>query len=101
MLFPINEYCKRTGADLFIVYIPTVNELNSRMGSPYSEATKKICSILKVPFLNLIPAFKKGLTDSIGTPYYFRHDEHWTKEGHQLAADEIKKFIDSYLLVHK
>nr|HID58939.1 hypothetical protein [Desulfobacterales bacterium] len=46
----------------------------------------------KIPILDLYPYFKeRGHKVSL----FFKHDVHWTKEGHQLAAEEVLKFLRS------
>ena len=44
-----------------------------------------------IPTLDLSPPFAAGL--SRGEELYFRFDRHWTAEGHQLAADELARFL--------
>ena len=70
-----------------------VVELYSDVESPYLKSTREICNKLNVPFLNLAPYFKAGVTNEIGAPYYFPHDQHWTEDGHKLAAFGIHNFI--------
>lgn len=89
----INAHTKKLGARLFVTYIPMVVELYSDVESPYLKSTREICNKLSVPFLNLVPYFKSGVTNEAGEPYYFLHDEHWTEEGHRLAAYGIRDFI--------
>jgi len=46
----------------------------------------------KMPVLDLYPCFQKHAK---GAPLFFKQDIHWTGRGHQLAADEILKFLRS------
>lgn len=42
--------------------------------------------------VDLGPAFRAGV--EAGRPLFFRHDPHWTVEGHELAAREIAERIE-------
>jgi len=44
-----------------------------------------------IPTLDLGPVFARGL--AAGEDLYFRLDRHWTKQGHELAADAIGSFL--------
>jgi len=49
----------------------------------------------KISTLDLGPQFSAGL--SRGDELYFRLDRHWTTTGHELAADELARFLVHYL----
>ena len=46
----------------------------------------------KIAALDLYPYFKEHAKPA---SLFFKHDIHWTKEGHQLVADETVKFLRS------
>ncbi|UCG80995.1 MAG: hypothetical protein JSV60_01555 [Desulfobacterales bacterium] len=41
---------------------------------------------LGIPVLDLLPAFRRH---SLPEKLFFKHDLHWTKAGHRLAAEAI------------
>ena len=41
-----------------------------------------------VPCVDLTPALRAAVAD--GRAVYFRHDPHWTAEGHRLAAEALR-----------
>lgn len=49
----------------------------------------------EIPTLDLGPPFASRLAR--GDELYFRFDRHWTTAGHQLAADELARFLAPYL----
>jgi hypothetical protein len=44
-----------------------------------------------IPTLDLGPVFAQGLAD--GEDLYYRLDRHWTKQGHELAAEALESFL--------
>ncbi|GIW43742.1 MAG: hypothetical protein KatS3mg077_1024 [Candidatus Binatia bacterium] len=49
------------------------------------------CAHHGVPCLRLTPVFRAAAVE--GPPLHFWHDGHWTKDGHRVAAEEIRKFL--------
>jgi hypothetical protein len=49
----------------------------------------------EIPTLDLGPPFASHLAQ--GDKLYFRFDRHWTTAGHQLAADELARFLAPFL----
>lgn len=50
-----------------------------------------------IPFLDLLPIFRQAASQPNAPPLHFRHDQHWTVAGHQLAAEAIHDFLMSQL----
>jgi hypothetical protein len=82
------ELCRNGGVRLFVVYVPTGDNIAS--GRPEYEhirIVQRACRRYDIPLVDLMPDFIAGITGKEGEPYYFTHDLHWTPEGHRLAAD--------------
>jgi lysophospholipase L1-like esterase len=47
---------------------------------------RRFCENLGIPVLDLLPAFKR---EKSRETLFFKHDCHWTRAGHRLAAEEI------------
>ena len=86
--------CRENGIDLFVVYVPTGENIAS--GSPEYENIRIVRSVCRrhgIPLVDLMPDFIAGITGTDGEPYYFPLDLHWTPEGHRLAAEIIFRRI--------
>jgi len=59
------------------------------------DALRSFCSECGVPMVDLLPAFRNSSSNRL----YYPKDEHWTVEGHRLAADEMRAFLASQELV--
>lgn len=46
-----------------------------------------------IPYLDLLPVFREAASQPDAPPLHFRHDQHWTPAGHQLAAESIYGFL--------
>jgi|GEM_PF-762736 len=82
--------CRSNGIDLFVVYVPTGDNIAS--GRPEYEhvrIVRSVCRRQRIPLVDLMPGFIAGITGPEGEPYYFPLDLHWTPEGHRLAAEII------------
>jgi lysophospholipase L1-like esterase len=82
--------CRSNGIDLFVVYVPTGDNIAS--GRPEYEhvrIVRSVCRRQRIPLVDLMPDFIAGITGPEGEPYYFPLDLHWTPEGHRLAAEII------------
>jgi hypothetical protein len=49
-----------------------------------------------ISFLNMTPAFRRRSNGSL----YFSIDEHWTNEGHRVAAETLARFLIETDLIH-
>jgi lysophospholipase L1-like esterase len=80
----IQEYIMEAGESY--AGIP-LNRLD--LGLP-QKLVSEFCRHAGVPFLDLLPAFKKhGRSEKL----FFDKDLHWTKAGHRLAADQILAYL--------
>lgn len=50
------------------------------------------CSTRRVPCLRLTPSFRAAAEKS-KERLHFWYDGHWTREGHRIAAEEVRKFL--------
>lgn len=64
---------------------------------PFSSNLKTLAENNNAYFIDLTPIMKTR-TDSKKS-LYFSHDGHWTNRGHEIAAEEIRLFLESYGLV--
>ncbi len=86
--------CRENGIDLFVVYVPTGDNIAS--GRPEYEQiriVRGVCRRHGIPLVDLMPDFIAGITGTEGEPYYFPLDLHWTPEGHRLAAEIIYRRV--------
>ncbi|RME71973.1 MAG: hypothetical protein D6784_14305 [Chloroflexi bacterium] len=57
---------------------------------------RRLSAILEqegIPYLDLLPVFRKAASRPDTPPLHFRHDQHWTPAGHRLAAEAIHDFL--------
>jgi hypothetical protein len=47
----------------------------------------------EIPYLDLLPVFRTATDKPGAPPLHFRHDQHWTAEGHQVAAEALHTFL--------
>jgi hypothetical protein len=47
----------------------------------------------EIPHLDLLPIFREAAAKPDAPRLHLRHDQHWTAEGHQLAAEAIHDFL--------
>lgn len=80
------------GSDLAIVAIPTRNDVAAGSSEINSEIMK-VCAEEGLRCLDLLHAFVGA--DSGKGAAYFKINIHWTKAGHQIAAQAISSFLDS------
>jgi hypothetical protein len=101
------DLSSQLGFELLAILIPSEIQLDperwqgslTRLGldsTEYDPSTptrifQKLLARHEIPTLDLGPAFAAGL--SRGEELFFRFDRHWTVEGHQLAADELARFM--------
>jgi len=105
----IEKFKKETkfnNSDLLLVNLPNKHQkvislYNSNEGIPVNvKMCDKLLKIIKdhnIKVLDLVPVFSKLPT----LPYYFIHDGHMTRSGHQIIASSIYEFIlpDIFLLI--
>jgi hypothetical protein len=53
-------------------------------------------TVLAIGYLDLTPDLADGVKRGV-LPYY-PDDEHWTPEGHKIAAEAIHKYLNGYPL---
>lgn len=69
-----------------VTRIPKREDLTNGRGS-IDEAISTLCREADVTYLSLLDRFTRE--DSSGRGLYFQEDIHWTRKGHQIAAQEI------------
>jgi len=83
---------KDHGIGLVVVLIPTAEQV----ARGYSEAAtviRQYCDAHGMHCLSLLESFRHH--PASGDPLYFPIDIHWTKEGHKVAAEEIRNYLSS------
>ena len=58
-----------------------------------NQILTQILARQKIPYLDLLPAFRLEANQSTANRLYFVHDGHWTEVGHALAAETIFTFL--------
>jgi lysophospholipase L1-like esterase len=56
-----------------------------------NELLREFCAGAGIPFLDLTPALEQAAAS--GRPVYFPDDAHWNAAGHQIAAEELARFL--------
>ncbi|MEY2572762.1 MAG: hypothetical protein QOJ87_975 [Verrucomicrobiota bacterium] len=56
-----------------------------------NDLVSEFCANAGISFLDLTPALEQAAAS--GRPVYFADDAHWNAAGHQLAAEELAKFL--------
>lgn len=56
-----------------------------------NELMREFCAAAGISFLDLTPALEQAA--AAGQPVYFADDAHWNAAGHELAAQELTKFL--------
>jgi hypothetical protein len=111
ILTQIVELCRRETVKVAVVftsdaslYDETIGSVRKRVGVRYrrewlteesSEIERRLAhwaTTLDVPYLSLTRAFREACRESPGR-YNYKLDEHWTSEGHQLAARVIAQWL--------
>lgn len=106
----IKDVCLENSIDLYVVIIPTKEEVycdyisnmlafneeeKDKMLDHYS-AIKEICRYNDIKFIDLLPELRKNA--NLGKKLYFTHDGHWNKDGNSLVASIIYNFFIRNLL---
>jgi lysophospholipase L1-like esterase len=111
LLGQIAELCRTERLPVAVIYTPTAFQYDETVGNlrkqlgvrvrrewltePSSELERRILQWAEeshVPYLSLTDAFRRAASSSPGR-FNFPMDEHWTVEGHQLAAQTIGKWM--------
>ena len=100
-----HAWTKLRHARLVVVYLPNKEEVykHARLeagGSPefdlrYEAMRSRVgdvCRRQEAHFLDLTVAFQQQV-EAGAKPLYFRWDGHWTRSGHELAAQEIHRYL--------
>jgi hypothetical protein len=56
-----------------------------------NDLLREFCAKEAIPFLDLTPALEQSA--AAGRPVYFADDAHWNAAGHEIAAQELAKFL--------
>ncbi|PYI94622.1 MAG: hypothetical protein DME97_01205 [Verrucomicrobia bacterium] len=56
-----------------------------------NELIREFCAAAGISFLDLTPALEQAAAS--GRPVYFPDDAHWNAAGHEIAAQELAKFL--------
>jgi hypothetical protein len=56
-----------------------------------NELMREFCASAQIPFLDLTPALEQAAAS--GRAVYFADDAHWSAAGHEIAAQELAKFL--------
>jgi hypothetical protein len=78
--------------DFKLVLIPAAHEIESGESETH-ERIIDYCVRTGLDCLSLLPALSDGL--SRGLRPYFVTDIHWTRDGHEIVAEAVKKFLSS------
>ncbi len=71
---------------------PAMQSLTWDLAAPNRRLNQFLASE-NIPHLDLLPVFRQAANQSEAPRLHFRHDQHWTVEGHRLAAEAIHEFL--------
>jgi hypothetical protein len=57
----------------------------------HNELLRDFCAEHQISFLDLTPALERNA--AVGRAVYFADDAHWNAAGHEIAAEELAKFL--------
>jgi hypothetical protein len=103
----LNQEVAQRGAKLVVVIIEAPEQLNpaelERIMTARPDLTwdveapnQRLNAFLtnqNIPHLDLLPVFREAVAHPETPPLHFRHDQHWTADGHTLAAETIADFL--------
>jgi lysophospholipase L1-like esterase len=56
-----------------------------------NELIREFCASAGIPLLDLTPTLERAARS--GRALYFADDAHWNATGHEIAAEELAKFL--------
>jgi len=77
---------------------PAMQALNWDLDAP-NRRLDAFLAAQNIPYLDLLPIFRQAAAQPDAPPLHFQHDQHWTVEGHRLAAEAIHDFLMDELKV--
>jgi hypothetical protein len=92
LLREMQRLARDHGSEFVIVYLPHISEIGGLAPRhPYVEAvhamTRDVAAANGIPLIDLTEAFHAQAQR--GRVVVFPHDEHWTPEGHRVAAEVL------------
>ncbi len=82
------------GIDFVLVLVPASQEAASGRSATI-DRVESFCQQTGMRCLSLLERFHHE--PDAGRALYFLNDIHWTKEGHRVAADEIRRYLASHI----
>jgi lysophospholipase L1-like esterase len=82
---------------LSLDFVSSYNHMPLRVGDidanrlAQNELMREFCTTVGIPFLDLTPALEEAAAS--GRVVYFADDAHWNAAGHQIAAEQLAKFL--------
>lgn len=102
LLAEMHRVVAERGIPFMMAYIPNREEVEEYQRNPepnfYEKFLLEFAKKRLVPFITLVPVLAGA--GKILDLYYPR-DGHWTAKAHQIASEEIVKFIQAQEVVHK
>lgn len=75
---------------------PSMQALDWDLDAPNRRLTQMLTDA-QIPHLDLLPVFRAAAA-SDAPALHFRYDQHWTPNGHRLAAESIHEFLQQEIL---
>jgi hypothetical protein len=110
ILARLNDEVARRGSQLVVVIVgapeqvypdaweatlaanPAMQGINWDLDAP-NRRLAKFLEAQNIPYLDLLPIFRAEAEQPNSPELHFRHDQHWTEAGHQLAAEAIHDLL--------
>jgi SGNH hydrolase-like domain, acetyltransferase AlgX len=104
ILTKASSLCESSATRLLVVYVPLKfrvyrdllrlsdeSDLKRWRVNDFPDRFGRWCRSAGIDYVDLTPALRREAAD--GSLVYFPDDEHWTDEGHRVAAEEIARAI--------
>ena len=90
------DVCRAHGTPMVLMVIPPIERLlgATTLDEPY-EVLKDFGRVHDLPVVDLLPSFLGEPPESL----YYKYDRHWTRRGHQKAADILEAELRRWQLL--
>lgn len=84
---------RRTGSRPVLLIIPSEYWVKNSRPTSLAKSLHRFAKQHQVDVIDTTPSFYRAIQEKTFHHYYIKGDGHWTREGHQLAADMILNYL--------
>jgi lysophospholipase L1-like esterase len=93
-ILDIDAFCKKSGIKFMVLMQPDLHDLSSgSLQEQCHDQIKNFLSTNKIPYHDLMPAFRKRFGNHPKHIWVNHDDSHPTDQGHRLMYEELYKYI--------